>query len=181
MRWIIVGIVLSFFTIGAQYTANITDEVTFTSTLGLIVGTLTVPLAIAIGVLFYRLWDVDVIIRRTFTYSIVSLILIGSYLLIVLASQAILSTFIESESSLAVVISTLGVAVLFNPVRERVQSIIDRLFNRRRYDADATLEAFRDNIRNAIEPEAIQGHLVHAVSTTIQPESITFWKIERQP
>jgi hypothetical protein len=78
-----------------------------------------------------------------------------------------------------VVISTLGVAVLFNPVRERVQRFIDRLFNRKRYDADATLEAFRDDIRNAIEPEAIQGHLVQTISSTIQPATISFWGIER--
>jgi hypothetical protein len=140
-----------------------------------------IPLSIGTGILFYRLWDIDVIIRRTFTYSIISLILVGTYLLIVLAAQTFLDTFIDSESSLVVVISTLGVAVLFNPVRERVQSFIDRLFNRKHYDADATLEAFRDNIRDAIEPEAIQGQLVQAVSSTIQPTSITFWKIERQP
>jgi hypothetical protein len=97
----------------------------------------------------------------------------------VLASQAVLHTFIESESSLTVVISTLGVAVLFNPVRERVQSFIDRLFNRKRYDADATLEAFRDDIRDAIEPEAIQGHLVQTISSTIQPVTISLWSIDK--
>jgi hypothetical protein len=137
------------------------------------------PITIGIGILFYGLWDIDVIIRRTFTYSIVSLILVGSYLLIVLASQAVLHTFIESESSLTVVISTLGVAVLFNPVRERVQRFIDRLFNRKHYDADATLESFRDNIRDAIEPEAIQGHLVQTISSTIQPVTISLWSIDK--
>jgi hypothetical protein len=91
-----------------------------------------------------------------------------------------LHTFIDSESSLAVVISTLGVAVLFNPVRTRVQQVIDRLFNRKHYDADATLEAFRDNIRDAIEPEAIQGHLVQTISSTVQPATISFWGIDRQ-
>jgi hypothetical protein len=178
IRWVMFGFLVTSIGYALPVLFTASSMVLLTTTLSLAVDGFVFPICIGIGILFYGLWDIDVIIRRTFTYSIVSLILVGSYLLIVLASQAVLSTFIDSESSLAVVISTLGVAVLFNPVRERVQRFIDRLFNRKRYDADATLEAFRDDIRNAIEPEAIQGHLVQTISSTIQPATISFWGIE---
>jgi hypothetical protein len=184
LRWLGFGMLTAFvFAAGPHFLVlgdNPDEWATFAASFGIVALDATLLTAIGIGILFYRLWDIDVIIRRTFTYSLVSVVLVGSYLLIVFATQAVLHTFIDSESSLAVVISTLGVAVLFNPVRTRVQQVIDRLFNRKHYDADATLEAFRDNIRDAIEPEAIQGHLVQTISSTVQPATISFWGIDRQ-
>jgi hypothetical protein len=179
IRWLLFGYVITTVGYVTPVMFSTSNQVVMAVSAALALDSFVFPITIGVGILFYGLWDIDVLIRRTFTYSLISVILVGSYLLIVLASQAVLHTFIESESSLTVVISTLGVAVLFNPVRERVQRFIDRLFNRKHYDADATLESFRDNIRDAIEPEAIQGHLVQTISSTIQPVTISLWSIDK--
>jgi hypothetical protein len=138
------------------------------------------PVSIVAAILRYHLWDVDIIIRRTITYSVVSVLLVTAYFSIVLLAQRVLGGIISSDNSLVMMISTLVVAALFNPLRERVQRTVDRLFYRKRYNAEATLESFRDNIRDAVEPEAIQGHLVQTISSTIQPTTISFWGIDRQ-
>jgi len=178
MRWVIVGFFVAFAAISAQEASTISDDVVFASTVGLIIGSFSLPLSIAMGVLFYRLWDVDVIIRRTFTYAILSALLVGTYLLIVLVFQSLLSGVIASDSSAVIVISTLTVAILFNPLRHRVQRIIDRTFYRKRYDAEATLEAFSEKIRHATEADAIQQYLIESVASTIQPESIGLWLVD---
>ncbi len=178
MRWLFVGALIGPLAISVQFTANITDEVTFTATLGIIVGLLSVPIAIAIGVLFYRLWDIDVIIRRTLIYAVVSALLALTYFAIVLTTQTLLSGFIPDDNTLLIVGSTLAVAALFNPVLQRVQNVIDRLFYRKRYDAEATLDQFSEKIRDAMDTNAIEQHILDTVTNTIQPESISLWVVD---
>ena len=181
MRWMIVGFLMPAVVLMFPVTIGVTATVTLSSSLGIIAASSTLPVTIGIGILFYRLWDIDVIIRRTFTYAILSALLVGVYLLIVLIFQNLLSGVIASDSSAVIVISTLTVAVLFNPLRERVQRVIDRIFYRKHYDATLTLEHFSENIRHATEAEAIEKQLIQSISSTIQPKTITIWKIEGQP
>ena len=99
---------------------------------------LSVPLAIAVAVLRYRLWDLDRLVSRTVTYAVVTALLVIPYLLVVPAA----SELVEGSGSLAVAGATLAVAALFQPLRRRVQDLVDRRFNRRRYDAARTVEGF---------------------------------------
>ena len=136
------------------------------------------PITIAVGIAFYRLWDIDVIIRRTLIYSVVSALLIMTYFAIVLIAQTFLSGFIPDDNTLLIVGSTLAVAALFNPLQQRVQRVIDRIFYRKRYDANVTLDQFSQKIRDAVDAQAIEQHVLDTVASTIQPETISLWVVE---
>ena len=183
LRWLGFGLLVAFvFAVTPQIfvIGNDPDEwAIFAASFGIVALDATLLTAIGIGILFYRLWDIDVIIRRTFTYAILSALLVGTYLLIVLVFQSLLSGVIASDSPLVLVVSTLTVAVLFNPLRGRVQQVIDRVFYRKRYDANATLETFSNQIRHATKAEAIQKHLVQSVSGTLQPKTVGVWVVDK--
>ena len=138
---------------------------------------LLVPLSIGVAVLRSRLFDVDVLINRTLVYGSLTLMLALVYFGGVTAAQALFSALTGQQElpQLAVVASTLAIAALFNPVRRRVQSFIDRRFYRRRYDARQTLEAFSAKLRNETDLEALNEELVEVVSKTIQPEHVSLW------
>jgi hypothetical protein len=138
---------------------------------------LLVPLSIGVAVLRSRLFDVDVLINRTLVYGSLTLMLALVYIGGVTAAQALVSALTGQQelTQLAVVASTLAIAALFNPVRRRVQSFIDRRFYRRRYDARQTLEAFSAKLRNETDLEALNEELVEVVSKTIQPEHVSLW------
>ena len=137
------------------------------------------PIGITIAMLRYRLWDIDVIIRRTLIYSVVSALLALIYFVIVLVTQNFLSGFIPEDNTLLIVGSTLAVAALFNPLQQRVQHVIDRIFYRNRYDAEATLDQFSEKIRDAMDVDAIEHEVIQAVTSTIQPETISLWVVEK--
>jgi hypothetical protein len=129
------------------------------------------PLSFAIAVLRYRLWDIDLIIRRTLIYTVLSGLLIVFYLGGILVMQQILGTFTQS-SQLAVVTSTLATAALINPLRRRVQDGIDRQFYRNRYDAEKILEAFSASLRDQVDLDELQDRLMVVVQETMQPEFV---------
>jgi hypothetical protein len=132
-------------------------------------------LAVGAAILRYRLWDIDLIIRRTLVYSIVTALLAGIYFGSVVMSQRALVAITGQESSLAVVISTLAIAALFTPLRNRVQRFVDRRFYRQKYDAEQTLDAFSKTVRDEIDIEGVETALLHAVNDTMQPESVGLW------
>jgi hypothetical protein len=134
-----------------------------------------VPIAAGIAILRYRLYDIDVIINRTLVYGVLSLLLGLIYFGAILLSQAALRTLAGGESSLAVVASTLVIAALFNPLRQRVQDFIDRRFYRKKYDAAKTLEAFSARLREETDLDRLGGELVSVVHQTIQPEHASLW------
>ena len=127
-----------------------------------------------IAVLRYRLYEIDVIIRRTLVYGTLSVLLAGTYVAVVIGLQALFSSF-AGGSNLAIAASTLAVAALFMPVRSRVQRFVDRRFYRRRYDAQRTLEAFGTRLREQVDLSSLRTELDTVVTETMQPAHVSVW------
>jgi hypothetical protein len=134
-----------------------------------------IPIAIGIAILRYRLYEIDLIINRTLVYGSLSAMLAGVYFGGVAITQAIFRTLTGQEQQLAVVVSTLAIAALFNPLRRRIQAFIDRRFYRRKYDARKTLEAFSTTLRDETDLDALSDDLVSMVRDTMQPAYASLW------
>lgn len=132
-------------------------------------------LSIGFSILRYRLFDIDLIINRTLVYGTLTIMLALVYFGSVVGLQYVVRGFSGQDSQLAVVASTLAIAALFNPLRRRVQDFIDRLFYRRKYDAQRTLEAFSNRLRNDADLEVLSGDLVNVVRETVQPAHVSLW------
>jgi hypothetical protein len=133
------------------------------------------PLTLSIGVLRYRLYDIDIIINRTLVYGSLTAALVVLYFGGIVVLQRIFVTLTGQQSTLVVVASTLLIAALFTPLRRRIQSFIDRRFYRRKYDARKTLEAFSAQLRNETDLEALNNDLVGVVRETMQPAHVSLW------
>jgi MFS family permease len=136
---------------------------------------LLVPLSISVAVLRSHLFDIDVLINRTLVYGSLTAMLIGLYLGGIVVLQWVFVSLTGEKSTLAVVASTLLIAALFNPLRRRIQSFIDRGFYRKKYDARKTLESFSAKLRDETNLDALSDDLVAVVRETMQPEHVTLW------
>ena len=133
----------------------------------------TVPIAIGVAVLRYRLYDIDRIISRTLAYGALTGLLVGGYLLAVLALQSALP--VSDDSPLIVATSTLAVVAAFGPLRSRVQEVVDRRFNRSRYDAERTIAEFGRRLRTEVEIGSLSDDLVGVIGRTMQPAHVSLW------
>lgn len=145
-------------------------------TLTFMVITVGLPVAIGVAIFKYRLYDIDRVISRTAAYALVVGILAGVFVVSVTLAQQLLPV----ESQFGVVVSTLVVAALFNPLRRRVQSVVDRRFNRSRYDAQRVLDEFSIRLRDSVDLDLMQLALLSAAQENLQPSHLSLWVRERK-
>jgi hypothetical protein len=132
------------------------------------------PIAIGLAVLRYKLYEIDRIISRTISYGVITLVLASVFVVVVLAAQAVLGP-LTGSSTIAVAGSTLLVAALFQPIRRRVQHLVDRRFNRTRYDAERTVAAFAARLRDEVDLQQLRAEILANVAHTVEPSSVSLW------
>jgi hypothetical protein len=180
-KWVFFGVVTAF---GGSCGLLVLSMVVPRSVLASLVGTsvlyllvLLIPISIAVAVLRYHLYNVDILINRTLVYASLTVLLAVVYFGAVTVTEAIFRSLTgqQQQPQLAIVVSTLVIAALFNPLRRRVQSFIDRRFYRKKYDARKTLEAFSAKLRDETDLDALSDDLVGVVRETMQPEHVSLW------
>ena len=134
-------------------------------------GLAALPVGIGVGILRYRLYDIDRIISRTLAYALATGVLVGVYAGLVLLATKVLSV----HSTVAVAAATLAAAALFNPLRRRVQNIVDRRFNRARYNADRIIAGFASRLQGTVDLDAVRVDLASSVKQTLEPAHISVW------
>ena len=134
-------------------------------------GLAALPVSIGVAILRYRLYDIDRIISRTLSYAVVTGLLVATY-----AASVLLATrALPAYSSIAVALSTLAVAALFNPLRRRVQSVVDHRFNRDRYDAERTVDAFAQRLQSSLSLDSVRDDMTDVVHRTLGPKRVSVW------
>jgi hypothetical protein len=141
----------------------------------LLAGLIALPVSIGVGILKYRLYEIDRIISRTLAYALVTGLLIGVYAALVLLATQVLAL----SSPVAVAASTLAAAALFAPLRRRVQGAVDRRFNRARYDADRMVAQFAARLKDAVDLDEVQADLAGVVRHALEPAHVSVWTRER--
>ena len=176
-KWVVVGI--TGMAVGVLLTYGVFGEGSFLfHLLGfpiINVSLSLIPLSIAFSILRYRLWDIDMVINRALVYGVLTAALGSAYFGSIVLLQAAFRVLTGQESTLALVASTLAIAALFQPLRRRVQTTIDRRFYRRRYDAARTLASFGRTARDEVDLRRLTGALVGAVEKMVQPASVFLW------
>jgi hypothetical protein len=179
LRWAIGGFVsgLALFSLNFPAPFGLVTNVTLINVLGALssLAFFVIGLGLAIAVLRYRLYDIDVIIRKTLVYAVLTAVLALVYFGTVIVLQTLFGSLTGRQSPVVIVISTLVIAALFTPLRGRVQSVIDRRFFRQKYDAEQVLARFAQTARDEVELEALTAELVQVVEETMRPERVGVW------
>jgi hypothetical protein len=176
VKWVVMGAALFVVTfVLGGVTEGINEDLSFAI---MMVGFLFIASGVAIAMLRYRLYDIDVVINRALVYGSLTAMLAAVYLGSVLLLQVVLETF-TGGSGLAVAASTLGTAALFGPLRTRVQAVVDRRFFRRKYDAAQTLQHFGARVRDEVDLDTLTDELRAVIGETMQPEHLSLWTRER--
>jgi hypothetical protein len=141
------------------------------------IGLLGVPIFTGVAIARHRLYEIDIVINRTLVYGALTAALVAGYFGGVATLQALFRALTgqEQQPQLAIVVSTLAIAALFNPLRRRIQSFIDRRFYRNKYDARKTLEAFSAKLRDEADLDALRVGLAGVVRETMQPAHVSLW------
>ena len=172
LRWLALGAAVAALAFVVSMVALVVEQSdgwVFQAALGISVAVL--PLATGATILRYRLYDIDRIVSRTLAYVLLTVLLGLGYAAVVLG----LSRLLGQNSSLVVAAATLAVAAAFQPLRRRVQTVVDRRFNRRRYDATRTVEHFATRLRDQLDLHALHGELLTVVDHTMQPAHASLW------
>jgi hypothetical protein len=175
LKWVTTAAVLFLILFLQPFTG--TGNLSFTI---LLFGLLIIASGVAVAMLRYRLYDIDVVINRALVYGSLTALLAGVYLGSVLLLQVVLESF-TGGSGLAVAASTLGTAALFGPLRTRVQGVVDRRFFRRKYDAAQTLQRFGSRLRDEVDLDSLTSELRGVVAETVQPAHVTLWIRPTEP
>lgn len=179
VRIILLGALLSFVPLGIWFSAPI-FAVPIRWNPGLLLPFLLIfPICISLAILRYRLWDVDVFINRALVYGALSVVLVVVYLATVVIFQGLFALIMGNNSRLEAVLSTLVIVVLFNPLRTRLQTSIDRRFYRRKYDATRTIADFSEAVRNDVDLDEMVEHLLEVLDETLEPAQAGLWVVER--
>jgi hypothetical protein len=186
-KWVVVGLLaglalivvsrLLYLVVHAVAPAAVKSQVT--ANLGgggaFILAVAFIPVCIGIAMLRTHLWDIGLVISRTLTYAAVTTLLVGVYAGLVLLTTRVL----PFHTAVAVAVSTLAAAALFNPLRHRVQQAVDRRFNRARYDADRAVAAFAARLQDAADPDTVRAHLLAVVNQALEPAHASVWTRQR--
>ncbi len=180
IKWLLYAAGLFFVIYAAGFALNVDSETSGSAgdlvSLLLGLGVLVFPIAVGIAILRYRLYDIDVVIRKTLVYAALTALLALVYFGSVILLQSLFGALAGIEqSTLAVVISTLMIAALFSPLRRRLQDTIDRRFFRKKYDAQQVLARFAQTARDETDLDALLAELVRVVDETLQPEQVSVW------
>jgi hypothetical protein len=173
MKWLVLAFVVFLVGVLAEF-GGFQDSVV--ARIFLPAGLFLIPIAIAIAVSRYRLYEIDRILSRTVSYVIVVVLLGAAYF----AGLAAMTSFLPDGSPLAVAGSTLAAAALFSPVRRRVQDSVDRRFNRSRYDAQRVMDRFAGSLRDRVDSQEVVDGWLGVVAETMQPSSVTVWLREHR-
>ena len=136
---------------------------------------LLIPLSLVFAMLRSHLWDIDVIVNKTLVYATLTILLALVYFGLIFVLQYLLRGIISQNSDVAIVVSTLAIAALFQPLRHRIQITIDRRFYRRKYNAAKIVEAFSATLRNEVDLSQLREHLISVVQDTMQPSHVSLW------
>ena len=153
----------------------VSDPVAFWLTTASTLASPIIVLGLAIAILRYRLFDIDIIIRRTATYAVLVAILVLVYFGSVVVLQQLFVLATGQRSEIITILSTLAIAALFVPLRNRVQDVINQRFNRNKYNAQQVLQQFGEAVRDETDLDKLTGELVHVVQETMQPRSMSLW------
>jgi hypothetical protein len=178
MKWLVYALFVVAAAFGASATLFLVGRPSALAEIAMGLAVLLVPLAVAIAILRYRLYDVDLLIKRTVVYGATTAAIAATFFLGIVGLQAVLRP-LTSGSELAIAASTLVSFALFQPIRRRVQGAVDRRFDRSRYDAAHTLETFADDLRDEVDLAELRAELLGVVGETMQPSHASVWLRER--
>jgi hypothetical protein len=178
LKWLIGGsaIAAAGALLGVPFSDSPDQTLRILGSIGL-AAVLALPVSMGVAILKYRLYDIDRILSRTVAYAIITGLLVGVYAGLVLLATQVLGF----ASTWAVAASTLAAAALFSPLRRRVQGLVDRRFNRARYNADRTVAVFAARLQDAVDLDTVHADLLSTVSASLQPAHLSVWLPERAP
>jgi hypothetical protein len=183
-KWVVLAVVLvlvlslAWVPVLTGETAHVLALFAFGSAFNLAV--LLIPLAIALSILRYRLWEIDALVNKVLVYGLLTALLAAVYAGLVLGLQALLGGLLHQTNALELVFSTLVIYVLFQPLRRRIQTLIDRRFYRQKYDAASTLAAFSTILRTEVELGQLSEQVVSVVQETMHPTFVSLWLLKPQ-